>query len=46
MAVIISEEQDEGEKFSKQGLDITEHRRKMNEISPEGLDIEDRFKLD
>lgn len=46
MAVIISEEQDEVEKFSKQGLDITEHRRKMNEISPEGLDIEDRFKLD
>lgn len=46
MAVIISEEQDEVEKFKKQGLDITEHRRKMNEISPEGLDIEDRFKLD
>lgn len=46
MAVIISEEQDEVEKFKKQGLDITEHRRKMNEITPEGLDIEDRFKLD
>ena len=45
MAVIISEEADEVEKFSKQGLDITEHRRKMNEITPEGLDIEDRFKL-
>lgn len=45
MAVIISEEQDEVEKFKKQGLDITEHRRKMNEITPEGLDIEDRFKL-
>lgn len=45
MAVIISEEQDEVEKFSKQGLDITEHRRKMNEITSEGLDIEDRFKL-
>ena len=46
MAVIISEEADEVEKFSKLGLDIAEHRRKMNEISPEGLDIEDRFKLD
>lgn len=45
MAVIISEEQDEVEKFKKQGLDITEHRRKMNEITPEGMDIEDRFKL-
>ena len=45
MAVIISEEQGEVEKFQKQGLDITEHRRKMNEITPEGLDIEDRFKL-
>lgn len=45
MAVIISENADEVEKFSKQGLDITEHRRKMNEITPEGLDIEDRFKL-
>ena len=45
MAVIVSEEADEVEKFSKQGLDITEHRRKMNEITPEGLDIEDRFKL-
>ncbi len=45
MAVIISEEADEEEKFRRQGLDITEHRRKMNEITPEGLDIEDRFKL-
>lgn len=45
MAVIISEEQGEVEKFQKQGLDITKHRRKMNEITPEGLDIEDRFKL-
>lgn len=45
MAVIISEEADEVEKFSKQELNISEHRRKMNEITPEGLDIEDRFKL-
>lgn len=45
MAVIISKEADEEEKFRRQGLDITEHRRKMNEITPEGLDIEDRFKL-
>lgn len=44
MAVIISEEADEVEKFSKHELDVSVHRRKMNEITPEGLDIEDRFK--
>ena len=44
MAVVISEEADEVEKFQAKGLDITTHRKKMNEITPEGLDIEDRFK--
>lgn len=44
MAVVISEEADEVEKFQTKGLDITTHRKKMNEITPEGLDIEDRFK--
>lgn len=44
MAVIISEEADEVDKFSAQGLDIVPHRKKMNEISPDGKDIEDRFK--
>lgn len=44
MAVVISEEADEAEKFQAKGLDITFHRKKMNEITPEGLDIEDRFK--
>lgn len=44
MAVIISEEADEKEKFSKQGLDIEKHRKKMSEITAEGYDIEDRFK--
>ncbi|MCR5802643.1 MAG: type I restriction endonuclease subunit R [Clostridia bacterium] len=44
MAVIVSEEADENDKFSKQGLDISKHRQKMNEITPEGYDIEDRFK--
>ena len=43
MAVIVSEEADETEKFQKQGLDITKHRAKMNEIV-DGFDIEDRFK--
>ena len=44
MAVIISEEADEESKFAKQGLKISEHRKKMKEISPDGRDIEDRFK--
>lgn len=43
MAVIVSEEADETAKFAKQGLDITRHRAKMNEIV-DGLDVEDRFK--
>ena len=44
MAVIISEEADEVEKFNKYNLNIAPHRAKMNAITPEGLDIEDRFK--
>ncbi len=44
MAVVISEENGEEEKFKALGLDITKHREKMNAITPEGLDIEDRFK--
>ncbi len=44
MAVVISEEAEDVEKFMKQGLDLLPHRQKMNEISAEGKDIEDRFK--
>lgn len=44
MAVIVSEDAEEVEKFKAQGLDIISHRKKMTEISPEGKDIEDRFK--
>ena len=44
MAVVISEDAEEQEKFQAQGLDITLHRKKMNEITPDGKDIEDRFK--
>lgn len=44
MAVVVSEEADEVQKFQSQGLDIEVHRKKMNEITPEGKDIEDRFK--
>jgi len=44
MAVVISEDAEEVEKFTAQGLEVVPHRKKMNEISPEGKDIEDRFK--
>lgn len=46
MAVIISEDADENEKFAKQNLNVAYHRAKMNEITPDGKDIEDRFKDD
>lgn len=46
MAVVISgdDSDDEVEKFNKYGLDIAKHRAKMKAITPEGKDIEDRFK--
>jgi len=44
MAVVISEEAGEEEKFVKQGLDIKPHRKKINEIDENGHDIEYRFK--
>ena len=44
MAVVVSEEANENEKFAEKGLDISIHRKKMKELTPEGLDIEDRFK--
>ncbi len=43
MAVIISEDADEDKKFGDQGLSISAHRAKMNEVK-DGFDIEDRFK--
>lgn len=44
MAVIISEENGEEEKFEQKNLVISTHRKKMNEITADGKDIEDRFK--
>ena len=44
MAVVISSENGEEELFKKQGLNIKPHRDKMNAVTPEGKDIEDRFK--
>ena len=44
MAVIVSEEADEQERFAAKGLDIAPHRAKMQAITPDGRDIEDRYK--
>lgn len=44
MAVIVSKEDGEVEKFKKEGLDITLHRKKMDEVDENGRDIVDRFK--
>ncbi len=44
MAVIVSEENGEEEKFERVGLDIVQHRKRMNLIDNEGRDIEDQFK--
>ena len=44
MAVVISSEDGEEEKFTKQGLNIKIHRDRMNMIDENGFDIEDQFK--
>lgn len=44
MAVIISEEAGEEERFSKKGLDIKPHRKKIHDLDSNGKDIEARFK--
>ena len=44
MAVVISEDADEKEKFSKENLSIEPHRARMNKIDENSKDIEDNFK--
>lgn len=44
MAVVVSQEDGEDEKFHKEGLDIATHRQKMNKVDENGRDIVDRFK--
>jgi type I restriction enzyme R subunit len=44
MAVVVSEEAGEEEKFEKQKLDIRPHRKKMNTPDANGHDIEYQFK--
>ena len=44
MAVVISEEAGEDNKFKQQGLDIDRHRKRMNKPDANGLTLEDNFK--
>lgn len=44
MAVIISEEAGEDEKFEKQGLNIKMHRKRLLTPDDNGLELEDKFK--
>ncbi|MCL2220155.1 MAG: type I restriction endonuclease subunit R, partial [Chitinispirillia bacterium] len=44
MAVVISEDAEEAEKFDKEGLSIKAHRERMNATDEHGADIEDNFK--
>lgn len=44
MAVIVSEEAGEEEKFQAQGLDIKPHRQRMNGTDENGQDVEYNFK--
>ena len=44
MAVVVSEEAGEDDKFKKLNLDITPHRKRMNEVDEHGHDIEYNFK--
>ncbi len=44
MAVIVSEEAGEDEKFEKQGLDIKPHRKRILSVDDNGQDLEYKFK--
>lgn len=44
MAVIVSEEAGEEDKFKKANLDIKPHRDKMNDVDENGFELEDKFK--
>jgi type I restriction enzyme R subunit len=44
MAVGVSEEAGEEEKFQKEGLDIKPHRKRMSEVDDNGQELQDKFK--
>lgn len=46
MAVVVSKEVGEEEKFKKEKLDIKPHRERMNDVNEEGQTLEDLFKAE
>lgn len=44
MAVVVSEEAGEEEKFAKEQLDIKPHRERIKDVDENGLELEDKFK--
>jgi type I restriction enzyme, R subunit len=44
MAVVVSEEAGEEEKFTKEGLDIKPHRKRLLEVDENGQEVQDKFK--
>ncbi len=44
MAVVVSEEAGEEEKFRREGLEIAPHRKKMQAADENGQELEDKFK--
>lgn len=44
MAVVVSEDGQDDERFEKEGLDFKKHSERMNAIDENGHDIEDNFK--
>lgn len=44
MAVVLSEDGDENERFKNEGLEIKKHRDRINQIDENGHDLEDNFK--
>jgi len=44
MAVVLSEDADENERFEEKGLNIEFHRKKLNGVDENGATIEDNFK--
>lgn len=44
MAVVVSEDGQDDERFEKEGLDFKKHRQRMSRIDENGHDIEDNFK--
>lgn len=44
MAVVVSDENGEEEKFDKKGLDIRPHRKRLSEVDANGHDLEYNFK--